>query len=85
MTIIKYMPDKKVKDFRNKKGGCYEAECVRCKRTFYPKRNTAKYCTSYCNIESFRDRQKEKLKQEKSVENISSLLKVAMGKKLPIK
>ena len=61
MAILKYIPRKsKIIDRRTENGGYYEATCDVCGTIFYPKRNTAKYCSHPCAIHAYRERNSKK-------------------------
>jgi hypothetical protein len=53
MAVLKrYVPEPtQIKDYRDRGGVYYEAQCEQCSRIFYPKRGTAKYCSKMCGIE----------------------------------
>jgi hypothetical protein len=52
-AIKKFVPSKKLfRDNRNSNGGYYIANCNNCGIEFYPRRSSAKYCTSYCCLKA---------------------------------
>jgi len=65
MAILKYFPRKiKIKDNRNPDGGYFEAQCDVCGTTYYPKRNSSKYCSNVCAQRAHRMRVDEEAKQK---------------------
>jgi hypothetical protein len=65
MAILKYFPRKiKIKDNRNPDGGYFEAQCDVCGTTYYPKRNSSKYCSNVCAQRAHRKRTEEEVKQK---------------------
>lgn len=55
MPILNYVPKKTTKiDHRSEAGGYYEAKCTECSETFYPKRNSAKFCSKTCQMQAWR-------------------------------
>jgi hypothetical protein len=63
MAIIKYVPPKKnILDRRSSDGGYYEAICECCGTEFYPSRNSARYCSSNCQLIKYREANLSKTK-----------------------
>jgi len=59
MAIKKYIPlQTAIRDNRSKDGGYYEAVCDNedCKREYYPKTSSSKYCSSVCAVREHRKR-----------------------------
>ncbi len=51
MPILEYYPPKKIViDKSNSNGDYYKASCECCGAIFFPKRNTAKYCSPNCKV-----------------------------------
>jgi hypothetical protein len=54
-AIKKFVPSKKFfRDNRSPEGNYYIAKCDVCGIEFYPRRSSAKYCTSYCGLKAHR-------------------------------
>jgi hypothetical protein len=52
-AIKKFVPSKKFfRDNRSPEGNYYIAKCDVCGIEFYPRRSSAKYCTSYCGLKA---------------------------------
>ena len=59
MTIIKrVIGSKSLRDGRTDDGNYYIAKCNVCGREYYPKRNDSQFCSSNCNVYSWKEKKK---------------------------